>query len=92
MAAQSEGLHHAVVVYGADWCGDTTRVRTLLDRMEVEYNYYDIDKDEAMKKTAAAFQNGASKIPVVNFGGGTVLIEPTNDQVETALHQTGHLK
>ena len=90
--AQSEGLHHAVVVYGADWCGDTTRTRQFLTQREVEFNYYNIEKDAAMKRTAAAFQDGGSKIPVVDLGEGNVLIEPTNDALEAALHQTGHLK
>ena len=91
MAAQTEGLHHAVVVYGADWCGDTTRTRTFLTNLDIEFNYYNIDKDDAMKKTAAALAN-STKIPVVDLGGGVVLVEPTNDALEAGLHQTGHLK
>ena len=89
---QSDGIHHAVIVYGASWCGDTTRVRQRLAQLEVEFNYYDIDKDEAMKRTAAAYQNGGTKIPVVDLGSDTVLIEPSNADLEDALHKTGHIK
>lgn len=90
--AETDGIHHAIVVYGASWCGDTTRARQLLSKLDVEFNYYDIDKDEAMKRTAATLQNGSTKIPVVDLGEGTVLIEPSNAELEAALHKTGHLK
>ena len=58
--AQSEGLHHAVIVYGADWCGDTTRTRQYLTDLDIEFNYYNIDKDEAMKRTAEALSGGTT--------------------------------
>ena len=88
--AQSDGLHHAIIVYGADWCGDTTRTRQFLQELDIEFNYYNIDKDEAMKRTATAL-SGGTKIPVVDFGDGKVLVEPTNDAVEKVLYETGRI-
>lgn len=83
--------HHAVIVYGTSHCGDTTRARALLDQHNVPYNYYDIDQDAALARTASALQNGGEKIPVVDFGGGTVLIEPANDELLQTLQNSGRL-
>jgi glutaredoxin len=93
--AESRGIHHAVTVYGTDHCHDTSRTRALLDSLQVEYNYYNIDLDPAMARTAYALENGAQKIPVVKLGDGAsgdVLVEPTDDVLEAALHRTGHLR
>ncbi len=88
--AQSDGLHHAVTVYGADWCGDTTRTRQFLQELDIEFNYYNIDKDEAMKRTAETL-SGGTKIPVVDLGDGKVLVEPLNNDLEKALYETGRI-
>jgi glutaredoxin len=85
--------HHAITVYGADWCRDTARSRALLDRLGVEYNYYNIDLDPAMARTAAAFQNGGTKIPVIDLHeGAEVLIVPTDDDLLRALIATGRVR
>ena len=36
-----------VKVYGADWCGPTRRTLMHLDELGVEYEYIDVDHDEA---------------------------------------------
>ena len=36
-----------IKVYGADWCGLTRRTLMHLDRLGVEYDYVDVDNDEA---------------------------------------------
>jgi mycoredoxin len=82
---------HAITVYGTDWCGDTRRVRAHLDALGLEYNYYNTDLDPAMARTAAALQNGGTKIPVVDLHNGTVLVEPTNLELADALQHTDGL-
>lgn len=83
--------HHALAVYGTETCGDTRRTRVLLDTLGVQYNFYDTDKDAAMERTAAALQNGGQKVPVVDFGEGQVLVEPTDDELTQALRQADRL-
>lgn len=88
---KSDGIHHAVRVYGTETCHDTLRTRTYLDRREVEYNYYDIEKDAGIARTALALAHGSQKIPVVDLGEGSVLVEPSDAELEAELHRTGHL-
>lgn len=88
---KSDGIHPAIRMYGADWCGDTVRARALLDDLEIEYNYYDVDKDAAMARTAMSLQNGGEKKPVLDFSDGVVLIEPSNQEIHDALENTGRV-
>jgi len=78
---------HAPTVYGSAGCEDSLRSRAFLDTLGVEYNYYDVDLDPAMARTASALQGGGQKTPVIDFHDGTVLVEPTNDALAGALRR-----
>ena len=84
-------VHHALTVYGSETCGDTRRARALLDSLDIEYNYYDVDKDPSMARTMSALQNGGQKMPAIDFHDGMVLVEPTNDALVEALQKTDRL-
>jgi glutaredoxin len=86
--------HHAVVVYGNATCPDSARARAVLENLGIEYNFYNIELDPAMARTAASLrgEGRGEAIPVVDFGGGSVLIEPTDAEIEDALKQTGRLR
>ena len=84
-------VHHALTVYGSDTCEDTLRSRALLDSLGIEYNYYDVDKDAALARTAWALQNGGEKTPVVDLGENLVLVEPSDDDLRIALHRQGRI-
>ena len=86
--------HHAVVVYGNATCPDTTRALAVLENLGIEYNFYNIDLDPAMARTAASLrgEGNGEKIPVVDFSGGSVLVEPTDSELETALKESGRIR
>jgi glutaredoxin len=87
-------VHHAVVVYGNATCPDTLRSRAVLQNLGIEYNFYNIDLDPAMARTAAALrgQGKGEKIPVVDLGEGHVLVEPSDGDLIHALTETGRIK
>ena len=82
---------HAITVYGTATCPDTLRSRALLDALRLEYNFYNTDLDAAMARTAAALQNGGTKVPVVDLHNGTVLVEPSVEELTEALHAAERL-
>lgn len=75
-------------VYGADWCGDCTRAKMLLDRHNVTYNWIDTDADEVARAKAIEI-SGLQKIPVIVFPNGEFLSEPSNPQIEEQLKANG---
>ena len=72
-----------VTVYGADWCRDCRRTKGYLDRRGTPYAWVDTMAD----KEAKAMLNAAGyrSIPVVLVPGGTVLVEPSDDEVAAAI-------
>lgn len=64
----------AVVMYGADWCGDCLRAKDVLARLNVafEYDTAGNGREQAMKVS------GRQNIPVVVFPDGSHLTEPSN--------------
>src|SRR5919197_2765160 len=79
-----------IVVYGADWCEDTQRAMRHLRRLAVPYRYSNIDEDLDALERAKALNNGRRRTPVIDMDG-TVLVEPTNDTLTTALVERQHL-
>jgi mycoredoxin len=79
-----------IKLYGATWCGDTRRSRRVLDDLAIPHEYHDVDRNLDAKKWAIAQNGGKQKIPVIQLGQ-TILIEPTDTQLESALRSVGHL-
>lgn len=73
-----------IKVYGADWCGLTRRTLMHLDRLGVEYDYIDVDSDEAASQWVKDQNNGKEKKPTLDIHG-RVLTAPSNQQLEETL-------
>ncbi len=76
-----------VKVYGADWCGDTRRARGVLDRLGVAYDYINIEEDEESARWVREQNGGKERKPTIALGGGRVLTEPSDEELESALRQ-----
>lgn len=73
-------------MYGADWCSDCRRAKTVLDANGVEYTYVDVDA--VVEGAAAALAiSGRTNIPVIVFPDGTHQVEPSNAELETKLRE-----
>ena len=74
--------------YGADWCGDCRRSKSLLNTLGVEYDMFDVEesKDNAEKAQAIS---GRTNIPVIRFKDGTHLVEPSDAVLHAELKVRG---
>jgi mycoredoxin len=72
-----------LTVYGADWCGDCRRTQRYLNGTGRPFAWVDTAADEPAKAMLKAA--GYLAIPVVLFPDGTVLVEPSNDELAAAL-------
>ena len=79
-----------VTVYGADWCPLTKRAMAHLKQKGVDFKYIDIDKNREGAAWVAAQNGGKEKKPTLDING-QVLTEPTNAQLDEALHANGLL-
>jgi mycoredoxin len=78
----------AVKVYGADWCGDTTRTREFLDGLGVAYEYVNVEQDAEASAWVKEQNDGKERKPTVDVGG-QVLAVPKNAELEEALREQG---
>lgn len=77
-------------MYGAEWCGDCRRSKSLLDRLEVDYHYVDLLLVEDGADRARAI-SGRTNIPVIVFPDDTHMVEPSDAEVRTKLTQLGRI-
>jgi glutaredoxin len=73
-------------MYGAAWCGDCRRSKALLDRLEVDYDYVDVEAVEDGAARAEAI-SGRKNIPVIVFPDATHVVEPTDAELEAKLQE-----
>ena len=74
----------APIVYGANWCEDTSRARRLLRRFSIAHEYHNIDEDVFALERACALNGGQRRTPVIDVRG-SVLVEPANHDLIIAL-------
>lgn len=73
-----------IVMYGADWCGDCHRAKRFLDGRGIAYRWIDVEHDPAMAEEARRI-GGRPNIPVIVFPDGSVLVEPSDADLENKL-------
>ncbi len=71
-------------MYGADWCRDCVRSKSVLGAEGMEYEYVDI---EAVRDGADRAQaiSGRTNIPVIVFPDGSHLVEPSDVDLRAKL-------
>lgn len=74
----------AVTMYGAEWCGDCRRSKRLLDSLGVDYEYVNVEFDDAAREKAIGIA-GAQSIPVITFPDGTHVVEPSDPDLRAKL-------
>jgi mycoredoxin len=75
-----------ITVYGADWCGDCRRAKRLLESRNVHYEWIDVEHDPA-KAAEAQRIGGRRNIPVIVLPDETVLVEPSDPELDQALNR-----
>jgi glutaredoxin len=74
-----------ITFYGADWCADCRRSKAFLDGRDVPYTFIDVVEDAAAAQKVAAITGNDTTIPVIVFDDGAMLIEPSDEVLETKL-------
>ena len=78
-----------ITMYSADWCGDCRRSKRLLDELNVIYTVIDIEADQAAADKVIEINGGMRSIPVIIFGDGTHMTEPSDIDLKAKLTSLG---
>ena len=70
-----------ITLYGNSWCGGSRRAKLLFERKGIPYTFIDIDKDEQAAKYVESLNHGYRSVPTIVWADGSMLVEPTEDQL-----------
>lgn len=71
--------------YGTSWCYTSRRARAALDELKIPYEYIDIDSDMDGRRFVEQVNNGNRSVPTIVFPDGSILVEPTVQQLKEKL-------
>ena len=74
-----------IKIYGTTWCGDCHRSTDFLDKHNISYVWINIEDDDDARETAVPLNDGVQRVPVIVFPDNSVLVEPTNSDLELKL-------
>ena len=74
-----------ITVYGAMWCGDCRRAKRVLDGHGARYRWIDVEEDPAAADRVRRINRGLRTIPTILFPDGSILVEPTDEELTAKL-------
>jgi glutaredoxin-like protein len=72
-------------VYGTKWCPDCIRAKQVLGRHNIQFTWYDIEEDEQALAYVEGVNGGYQSVPSIVFPDGSILVEPSNAELEKKL-------
>ena len=75
-----------IIMYSTTWCGDCKRSKRFLDEYGIEYTDHDVDAEPEAKRWVMEMNNGRSPVPTIIFPDGSILVEPSNEQLAAKLN------
>lgn len=79
-----------ITMFGASWCIDCRRSKTLLDSLGVDYDYVDVEQSKEAADRATAI-SGRTSIPVIRFPDASFQVEPSDADLREKLEELGAL-
>ncbi len=73
-----------LTMYTTVWCGYCRRLKAQLDRAGISFREVDIEHDAAAAAFVSGINGGNRTVPTVLLPGGSVLTNPTIDQITEA--------
>jgi mycoredoxin len=75
----------SIVMYGTKWCGDCIRSKRVLEKLGIPYKYIDIEGDQEAVAYVLTVNKGHRAVPTITFPDGSVLVEPSDPELEEKL-------
>ena len=72
-------------VIGASWCPDCKRAKTFLGQHRIEFDWLDMETDPTAQAEVERINDGKRIIPTIIFPDGSILTEPSNDELAEKL-------
>lgn len=74
-----------ITMYSKSWCGDCIRSKQYLEDNNIEYHHIDVEKESQHIDYVRKVNDGMESVPTIVFPDGSLLVEPTNRELEQKL-------
>ena len=74
-----------IKMYGTTWCGDCKRAKAFFEKHNIEYDWFDTDENEDFENYVKSLNNGNRIVPTILFEDGSMLVEPSDDDLAEKL-------
>ncbi|MCB2178743.1 NrdH-redoxin [bacterium] len=78
-----------IMMYSTAWCPDCRRAKGVLKRLEVDFTEIDVDHDKEGYQVVVDYNGGKRVVPTIFFPDGSVLVEPSNQELVDKLIALG---
>ena len=78
-----------IIMYGTTWCPDCHRAKSFLSSRNITFKWIDIGKDPAATLEVERMNKGNRSVPTIVFPDGSILVEPSNAELEKKLFGRG---
>ena len=85
MTSEDMDQRAQITVYGAYWYPDCRRSKQFLGENQIPYNWVDIEQDKSGEEYVRLKNGGKRIIPTIEFGDGSILVEPSNAELADKL-------
>ncbi len=70
-----------IVMYSTSWCPDCIRAKLVFKKLKAAYTNIDVDHNQEGLAKVKAHNGGIRVVPTIFFPDGSVLIEPSNQEL-----------
>jgi len=74
-----------VIIYGSDWCPDCSRVKRIFSEAGIKFIWLDVHSKPEYETFVMQTNNGFCSVPTIVFPDGSLLIEPSNEELIRAI-------
>jgi mycoredoxin len=76
-----------IKMYGTTWCPDCVRAKQFLTKKGIQFDWIDIEKDDTSRAYVEEVNGGLRRVPTIVFLDGSVMVEPSNAELEGKISQ-----
>jgi glutaredoxin-like protein len=78
-----------IKMYGTTWCPDCFRAKQILNKHKIKFTWINIEDDAEAAAYVEKVNGGYKSVPTIVFPDGSVLVEPSNVELEKKLNEAG---
>lgn len=76
-----------IVMYSTEYCGDCRRAKAFFDAKQIQYLNVGLEGNEDATNFVINLNNGSRSVPTIVFPDGSVLVEPSWEELERKTSQ-----